>query len=115
MYLMTASFSFFQEGTGGGGGGLMGFLPIILIFAIFYFILIRPQVKQQKKHQALVDNLKKGDRVVTNGGIWGEIDVVEPAVVRLKVNDKTKIMVSRTAIASIQPETSKGETESDGK
>ena len=70
---------------------------------IFYFILLRPQIKQQKEHQNLVSNIKKGDKVITNGGIWGEVDNVETSVVRLKISDKTKIVVTRSAISGFQP------------
>ena len=77
--------------------------PILIMVLIFYFILIRPQVKQQKEHQSLINNIKKGDKVVTNGGIWGEVDTVDNQTVRLKVAEKTKLMVTRSAITGFQP------------
>ena len=115
MFLMTASLNFYQGGGGGGGGGLVGFVPIILIFAIMYFLLIRPQQKEQKKHQLLIDNLQKGDKIITKGGIWGEIDTVDVQFVRLKVNEKAKIVVSRSAVAQKQPVKSSGDADSGGK
>lgn len=93
----------------GEGSSLMGILPIIGIFAIMYFLILRPQIKQQKEHQKLVDQLKKGDLVITNGGIWGEVDAVEAKTVKLKINEKNKILVSRSAIAGFQPK--EGEAE----
>jgi len=71
--------------------------------AIFYFLLIRPQAKQQKDHQKLVSDLKKGDKIITSGGIWGEIDEVDPQTIRLKLNDKTKIRISRSSVSGMQP------------
>ena len=61
-------------------------------------------MKQQKNHQGLVNALKKGDKVVTNGGIWGEVDEVDAHSIRIKVNDKTKIRITRTAISGMQPQ-----------
>ena len=80
-------------------------VPFLLFFALLYFFILRPQLKQQKDHRNLVDNLKRGDKVITQGGIWAEVDSVEPKFVRLKVNDKTKIVVSRTSISGFQPQT----------
>jgi len=94
--------AFFQEG--GGGPAWFSLAPILVFFAVFYFLVLRPQLKQQKSHRSMIDQLKRGDKVITNGGIWGEIDLVEEKTVRLKVNDKTKIMVSRSAISGKQPE-----------
>jgi preprotein translocase subunit YajC len=74
------------------------------IFAFFYFFVIRPQSKQQKEHQRMLDALKAGDKVITSGGVWGEIDHVEAQKICLRVNDKTKIFVSRSAVTALQPE-----------
>ena len=86
-----------------GTPGWFNMVPLLVIVAIFYFVMIRPQIKQQKAHQKLIDNITKGDKVVTSGGIWAEVDAIETNTVRLKINDKTKILVSRSNIASIQP------------
>lgn len=65
-------------GASGGGGDLLGaFLPLILIFAVFYFLLIRPQQKRQKEHQAKLKSIRRGDRIVTGGGIIGTVTKVE--------------------------------------
>lgn len=85
------------------GGGLMSLAPLILIFIIFYFLLIRPQQKKTKSHQEMVNALKPGDRVVTNGGIYGRLAKVEDNTVTLEIADKVRIKVSRQAISSLQP------------
>ena len=80
----------------------MSLAPLILIFIIFYFLLIRPQQKKTKAHQEMINALKTGDRVVTNGGIYGRVTKVEDAVVTVEVADKVRIKVARQAIASLQ-------------
>ncbi len=88
------------EGTTPGVvGGLGPFLPLILIFIIFYLLLIRPQQIKQKKHREMLQNLESGDEVVTNGGIHGTITRIKEDVVFLKVAEKTEIQVSKAAIA----------------
>ena len=99
---LTLAFAFFQE-TKQEAPFWFSMVPILVIVFVFYFLLIRPQMKQQKEHRKLIDNLKKGDKVITSGGVWGEIDSVEPQVVRLKINEKNKIMVTRSAISGFQP------------
>ena len=81
-----------------GPGGLGAFLPLILIFAVFYFLLIRPQQKKAKDHQIYLSNLKKGDQVVTSGGIHGEITGLTEKVVTLEIADNLRIKVSRQYI-----------------
>ncbi len=87
-------------------------VPILFMLVVFYFILLRPQMKQQKEHQRLIDNIKKGDRIITSGGIWGEIDSVEPTFVRLRIGEKMKIVVSRSNIAGFQPKSAEVEVQS---
>ncbi len=79
-------------------GQLGAFLPLILLFVIFYFLLIRPQQKHQKKRQELLRSLKKGDRVVTIGGIHGLIKEINEDVLTLKVADNVNIKFSRGGI-----------------
>ncbi len=82
---------------------VMAFLPIVLMFAIFYFLLIRPQQKKQKALQEMVKNLKKGDRVVTSGGIIGIVHTLQDDYVVLKVGDgDTKIEVLRSYITELR-------------
>ncbi|MDR1363731.1 MAG: preprotein translocase subunit YajC [Spirochaetaceae bacterium] len=80
---------------------LISFAPFILIIAIFYFLIIRPQNKKQKETQKMLSELKKGDKVVTIGGIHGSIASVKDNSVLIKVDDNVKIEISRSAVASI--------------
>jgi preprotein translocase subunit YajC len=79
-------------------GGLISFIPLILIFVIFYFLLIRPQQKKAKEHQAYLANLKKGDMVVTSGGLHGQITGLTDTVVTLEIADNIRVKVSRQHI-----------------
>ncbi len=74
------------------------FLPLILLFVVFYFLLIRPQQKQQKQRKEMISNLKKGDRVVTIGGIHGIIKEIDEANISLRVAENTNLKMSRAAI-----------------
>lgn len=87
--------------SGEGSNPFMMFVPIILIFVVFYLILIRPQQKKQKEHKNLLSQLKKGDRVVTNGGIYGTIVDAKEHVAVLKVAENVKIEIIKSAIATI--------------
>ena len=84
--------------AGGGGGGMMGLMPLILMFAIFYFLLIRPQQKRQKAHQAMLSRLKKGDHVVTAGGIGGNSFALTDTELVLEIADKVKVRVLRSQV-----------------
>jgi preprotein translocase subunit YajC len=84
-------------------GGLMSFLPLIVIFVIFYFLLIRPQMKRAKEHKKLVSQLSNGDEVVTNGGLLGRITNVGESFVTVEMTDNVKIKVQRHAISSVMP------------
>ena len=79
----------------------MTFLPIILIFVIFYFLLIRPQQKQRKEHQNLLSNLKVGDNVLTTGGIYGRITGIKDDKLTVEISDKVRVKVSRGHIAAV--------------
>ena len=85
------------------GGGLMGFLPLILIFVVFYFMLIRPQMKRAKEHRQMVSALAKGDEVVTNGGLLGKITDISDSFVTLELSDNVEIKLQRHAVASVMP------------
>ncbi len=96
----------FAEGA--GAPALVQFVPIILVFAIFYFLLIAPMRKRQKALQSLVENLKKGDRVLTNGGLYGTIASVEEKTVILKLADNVKVKVAKSAIAGLEGQEGEG-------
>jgi len=91
------------NGTSGGapqGGGFVSLVPMILIFVIFYFLLIRPQQKKAKEHRKMIENLKQGDRVITSGGIYGRVtNVNDPNFVMLEIADKVKIKCARGNIS----------------
>ena len=91
-----------QPGGGGGQGSqIWSFLPIIFIFVIFYFLLIRPQQKQKKEHQNLLANLKVGDNVLTTGGIYGRITGIKDDKVTVEISDKVRVKVNRGHIAGV--------------
>ena len=87
---------------------LLQFAPMFLIFALFYVLMIVPSRKRQKALQQLLENLKKGDRVVTNGGLYGEVAAVTGATVVLKVADNVKVRVAKSAITGLEPDAEKG-------
>jgi len=82
------------------GSALGMFIPMIAVFVIFYFLLIRPQKKQQKQHREMLLTLKKGDTVITNSGILGDIFTVEEKFFVLNIAEKTKIKILKTQIAT---------------
>jgi preprotein translocase subunit YajC len=83
---------------------LFQLLPLVLVFVIFWFVLIQPMRRRQKKLQELIENLKRGDRVITNGGLYGEVSAVEGSVIHLKIADNTRVKVAKSAIAGLQEE-----------
>jgi len=93
-----------QQGGGAAGGSgslLFTLLPFVLIFAIFYFLVIRPQAKRQKETVKMLDSLKQGDRVVTSGGLFGTVAGVKDNVVVLKVADQVRVEVTKSAITAV--------------
>ncbi|HEX2060095.1 MAG TPA: preprotein translocase subunit YajC [Thermoanaerobaculia bacterium] len=95
------------QSAGGATAALVNFLPIVAIGLVFYFLVIAPANKQRKKQQEMLSALKKGDRVVTTGGIYGTIQGVEPEAVYLKIAENVKVKVARSAISGVVT----GETE----
>jgi preprotein translocase subunit YajC len=92
------------QGTGQSGGvqALYQFAPLVVIFVIFYFLLIRPQQKKAKEIKSMLDNVKKGDKVVTAGGMYGVIESVDANTVVLKVAENTKVKFTKSAIATVR-------------
>ena len=86
------------------GSSLQLFLPLVLIMVIFYFLMIMPAQRRQKKVAEMLKNLKNGDKVITNGGIHGTIVGLEDDAVQLRIAEQVKIKVSRSAIAGLQAE-----------
>ncbi len=89
------------EGGKGAGGGLGLFMPMILVFLIFYFLLIRPQAKQQKKHAAMLSEVKRGDEVVTASGIFGKITSVTDATVGVEIAENVRIKLDKKQVAQV--------------
>ncbi|WP_239615226.1 preprotein translocase subunit YajC [Cohnella mopanensis] len=89
------------ETSSGGGNLLYTLAPFILMFAIFYFLLIRPQQKKQKQRGSMLNALKKGDKVTTVGGLHGTISEISDDTVVLKVNDVTKLTFDRSSINNV--------------
>ena len=88
-------------GGGGGQSAIMQLFPLILMFGIFYFLLIRPQQKKAKEHRALVEALKKGDQVVTAAGIYGKVTSVDENIVTLEIAPGINIKIGKGFIASL--------------
>ncbi|MCF7873409.1 MAG: preprotein translocase subunit YajC [Candidatus Omnitrophica bacterium] len=86
----------------GAGNIFYQLIPLIFLFAVFYFLLIRPQKKQQKAHQLMIANLKKNDQVVTSGGIHGTIVAVKDKTFGLRIDEGTKVVVDKNAIAYLK-------------
>lgn len=97
---LLGSLLVFAEGA--SAPAFLQFVPILLVFGIFYFLLIAPMRKRQKTLQNLVENLKKGDRVVTNGGLYGTVAGVEDKIVLVKVADNVKLRIAKSAIAGLE-------------
>ena len=87
------------EAAGGSPFGMM--MPLLLVLAVFYFIVIMPAKKQQKKKDSMIASLKKGDRVVTSGGIHGTVANVENDTVMVKVSENQKLRISKSAVAGL--------------
>jgi preprotein translocase subunit YajC len=102
-----------QGGAGqGGAGGISSFIPLILMFVIFYFLLIRPQQKRTKEHRQMISDLKKGDRIVTSGGIHGRITGLDDQTLTVEIADKVRVKVTRSNVgaklsAASQPQAEK--------
>jgi len=88
-----------NQAASGQGGQIMAFLPLILLFAVFYFLLIRPQQKRAKTHKTFMENLKKGDKVVTSGGLYGTITGVTDDAVTIEVAEKVRVKIMKGAVA----------------
>ena len=93
--MIDIAYAMGQGGAAGQGGGLISFLPLILMFVIFYFILIRPQQKKQKDHRLMVSNLKNGDRIVTTGGIHGRIISASDNTLTIEVAHQVRVKLNR--------------------
>lgn len=92
-----------QAAPAAGSGGIMAFLPMIALFVVFYFLLIRPQQKRQKEHKNMVAGLAKGDEIVTMGGVLGKITAVDDNFITLEIAKGTEIKVQRMSVQAMMP------------
>lgn len=83
----------------GGAGSFAGLIPFVLMFVIFYFLLIRPQQKKTKEHREMLNNLKKGDRIITGGGLHGRITGVSDTTLTVEIAEKVRVKVNRNSVA----------------
>lgn len=103
---MLISPAYAQTAGGGGEAGLISLLPLVLIFVVFYFLLIRPQQRKMKVHRAMVDALRRGDRVVTGGGIIGTVSkVVSDTEVQVEVAEGVRLRVRKHTIQEVLSKT----------
>ena len=94
--------------AGGIPEAVVQLAPLLIIFAIFYFLLIAPARKRQKALQTMIDNLKKGDRVVLNGGLYGEVVGVRDTTLQLKISENVKVKVAKSAVAGMEGDEPEG-------
>jgi preprotein translocase subunit YajC len=108
----------YAQATGGvpGGFDIMTIVPLILIFVVFYFLLIRPQQKKVKEHREMVTNLRRGDRIVTSGGIIGTITkVVSEGELQLEIADGVRVRCARSMVANLYARGDEAEAEAEDK
>ena len=95
-----------QAAGGGGSGGFEAFIPLILIFVVFYFLLIRPQQKKMKEQKAMLGSIRRGDKVITGGGIIGTvIKVIDDHEISVEISDGVKVRVRRELVSTVLSKT----------
>jgi len=87
--------------AGQGGNAFASLIPIILMFVIFYFLLIRPQQKKAKEHREMIGQLKKGDRIVTSGGLHGRVTAVNDTIMTVEIADKVRVKIARGNVSQV--------------
>lgn len=109
--MLTFVTTVWAQGTGGApgsgpgagpGGMLVQFFPFVLIFIVFYFLLILPQQRKQKKHRAMLEALKKGDRILTSGGMLGTVAAINKNIVTIQVADNARIKIRKDFVSELQ-------------
>lgn len=105
---MFISSAFAQTAPAAAAGGdvqstLMSMLPLLLMFAVLYFVMIRPQMKKQKEHRAMIDALTKGDEVVTAGGLLGKVSKIGDSHIGLEVASGVEVQLQRSAVVQVLP------------
>lgn len=105
----TPAFAQAAGAPGGAAGGLISFVPILLIFLIMYFLMIRPQQKKVKEHKAMVEALRRGDQVVTSGGLIGKVVKVSDAELEVEIAPNVKVKVVKATITQVLSKTEPAE------
>ena len=100
---MFISPAYAQAATGSTESTLMGLLPLVLMFVVLYFVMIRPQLKRQKEHKAMVEALAKGDEVVTAGGFLGKVTKIGETYVGVELADGVEVQMQRSAVVQVLP------------
>jgi preprotein translocase subunit YajC len=100
------SSAFAQTATAAGGdmqSSLMGMLPLVLMFVVLYFVMIRPQMKKAKEHKTMIDGLAKGDEVATAGGVLGKVTKVAESFISLEIANGVEVQLQRSAVVQVLP------------
>jgi preprotein translocase subunit YajC len=97
------SSAYAQSSPFGGEPGFLGFLPIILMFGLLYFVMIRPQMKRAKEHKSMTEALQKGDEVITSGGVLGKVSKVGDAYVTVEIAPNTEVNLQKSAVQTLLP------------
>jgi preprotein translocase subunit YajC len=92
-----------QAAAGGTESTLLGLLPLVLMFVVLYFVMIRPQLKRQKEHRAMIDAVAKGDEIVTAGGILGKVSKIGDTYIGVELADGLEVQMQRTAVVQVLP------------
>lgn len=100
---MLISNAFAQSAPAGDAGGLMSFIPLILMFVVLYFIMIRPQMKRQKEMKAMLEALAAGDEVITVGGILGKVTAVKDQYITVEIVTGTEVQMQKNAVTNVLP------------
>ncbi len=101
--------------SGQGAGGFSSLIPLILMFVIFYFLLIRPQQKKSKDHREMLSRLKKGDRIITSGGLHGRITAVSETTMTVEIADKVRVKIARGNVGQILKSSSQSQEKKNSK
>jgi len=115
--LFDIAYAMGQGGAAGGQGqgGFGAFVPLILMFVIFYFLLIRPQQKKSKEHKSMIESLKKGDRIITSGGLHGRITGISDNTLTVEIADKVRVKVNRGNVSGLMQATTQAAAQKDSK
>ena len=103
----------YAQSGGGGMGGFESLLPLVLIFVVFYFLLIRPQQKKQKQHREMLEALRRGDRIVTAGGIIGTITKANETELTVEIAEEVKVRVMRAMVSDVMVKTEARDSDKD--